>query len=153
MGNERFFGLIKKTFLLGGVSWQALVPLGALAGGGAGLVADRVGRKPAVLMSAVPNLIGWFLLCLAHYLTDPSTFKSLILIGRLFTGVATGWSLVCTSVRCIPFNCKQCYVLTLGILVGKSFESSRKPEKRKYGRIYYWFSDHSNIGEVKFFVG
>lgn len=78
---------------------QALAPLGALFGGaGAGWTADLLGRKPTLLLSAVPNLIGWLLLALANYCTTPTLFKFLLLAGRFVTGVATGWSLLCAPV-------------------------------------------------------
>lgn len=73
--------------------------MGAAFGGGtAGLFADVYGRKPALLFSSLPNMIGWLLLSLAQYCRHPAGFKVLILVGRCFTGIALGWSFVVSPV-------------------------------------------------------
>ena len=71
--------------------------MGALFGGPiAGSVADRWGRKVALLLSGVPYLTGYLLLVYAHFINSPVAFKADILIGRLVSGVGLGWS--CSAV-------------------------------------------------------
>lgn len=53
-------------------------------------MADRVGRKAALQVGAVPGLIGWVLIFVAQYTTNTSTFKSFLLLGRVLAGVGTG---------------------------------------------------------------
>lgn len=70
---------------------QALLPVGAVLGSPlGGIIADRIGRKAALQVGAVPSLIGWVLLFVAQYTTSTSTFKSFLLLGRGLAGVATG---------------------------------------------------------------
>lgn len=56
-----------------------------------GLVADRAGRKKAMLISGPPNFIGWLMVALTPYTGNAALFKALLLGGRLATGVAVGW--------------------------------------------------------------
>lgn len=70
---------------------QALLPVGAVLGCPlGGVMADRVGRKAALQVGAVPGLIGWVLIFVAQYTTNTSTFKSFLLLGRVLAGVGTG---------------------------------------------------------------
>ena len=59
---------------------------------------DYVGRKSALMVSAVLNLIGWLLLMSANFWSDPAGLVTFLLIGRLFTGGALGWGMLCTPV-------------------------------------------------------
>ena len=78
---------------------QAFAPLGAVFGGGiAGWAADGLGRKPALVMSFIPNLIGWLMLAVAQFWDSSTGFKCLVLIGRFFTGFAMGWAMLCSPV-------------------------------------------------------
>ena len=72
-------------------SMQALLAVGAVLGSPlGGVVADRVGRKAALQVGAVPSLIGWILIFVAQYTTNTSTFKSFLLLGRALVGVGVG---------------------------------------------------------------
>ena len=81
---------------------QGLTTGGAAIGGLlAGYAADYVGRKAALLVSAVLSMIGWLLLMSANFWThggDPVGFILTLLIGRFFTGGALGWGMLCTPV-------------------------------------------------------
>ena len=78
---------------------QALAPVGALFGGAnAGWAVDLLGRRNALMMVALPNLIGWLMISLANNCASPAGFKSLLLIGRFITGFAMGWSLLSSPV-------------------------------------------------------
>ena len=81
---------------------QGLTTVGAAIGGFlAGYAADYLGRKSALLVSAVLGMIGWLLLMSANFWTpggDPHGFVSTLLIGRFFTGGALGWGMLCTPV-------------------------------------------------------
>ena len=81
---------------------QALGPIGAMFGGlAAGMAVDTVGRKSALLMSAIPSLIGWLSLTSAHACNNPASFKALLLLGRFFSGCVLGWGMLCAPVSSI----------------------------------------------------
>ena len=62
-------------------------------------MADRGGRKWALLASGVPNFIGWLLIALSKHTLV--AFKPVILTGRFLTGFASGWlSTVVTVSKC-----------------------------------------------------
>ncbi|XP_078737596.1 solute carrier family 2, facilitated glucose transporter member 8 isoform X1 [Lampetra fluviatilis] len=67
------------------VSWfGSLVTIGAvLAGPLAGLLVERLGRKPTLMLSAVPFVVGWLLLVTAQ---SPAALYA----GRTLTGLAGG---------------------------------------------------------------
>lgn len=72
---------------------QALGYIGAVFGGPiAGLISDRMGRKPALMLVSIPYLIGYLMITYARFAVDPEVFKAILLIGRLFSGVGLGWS-------------------------------------------------------------
>ena len=78
---------------------QSFASVGALFGGPiAGLVADRWGRKVALLLAGVPYLVGYLMMTLAHLIGDPTAFKAVLLTGRLLTGVGMGWSCMAGAV-------------------------------------------------------
>lgn len=78
---------------------QSFASVGALVGGPvAGLVADRWGRKVALLLVGVPYLVGYLMMTLAHLIGDPDGFKAVLLVGRLLTGVGQGWSCMAGAV-------------------------------------------------------
>ena len=79
---------------------QAFAPVGALFGGPiAGVIADRWGRKLALLLAGVPYLVGYLMMTLAHLIGDVAAFKAVLLTGRLLTGVGLGWSCLAVPVR------------------------------------------------------
>ena len=92
---------------INGHSLQAFLPLGAVFGGlVAWPVTELLGRKPALMIGGVPAITGWLFIVYARLLnndsTGPSTgFVAFLLLGRLFTGFATGWSIFCVSVSYI----------------------------------------------------
>ncbi len=72
---------------------QALGYIGAVFGGPiAGLISDRMGRKPALMLVSIPYLIGYMMITYARFSTHADVFKAVLLIGRLFSGVGLGWS-------------------------------------------------------------
>ncbi len=64
-----------------------------------GPVADKIGRSAALVIMNVPHLIGWLLQAYAHLATNFGGFISLLMIGRWFTGLGTGWGSLVISVR------------------------------------------------------
>ena len=72
---------------------QALGYIGAVFGGPiAGWISDRMGRKPALMLVSIPYLIGYLMITYARFASDPVVFKTILLIGRFFSGVGLGWS-------------------------------------------------------------
>ena len=73
--------------------------MGAAVGGlAAGYAVNYVGRKSALMVTAVLNLIGWLLLMSASFWSDPAGLVAFLLIGRFFTGGALGWGMLCAPV-------------------------------------------------------
>ena len=81
---------------------QALGLVGGIIGGPpAGWVADKWGRKISVVVNGVLYAVGYTLIAFAKVPTlNPQAFKSLLMIGRLVTGIGSGWSFVSTPVSC-----------------------------------------------------
>jgi len=85
-------------------SLQAFLPLGAVFGGlFAWPVTELLGRQPALMIGGLPAICGWLFITYArllnNYFTGPtSSFVAFLLLGRLFIGFATGWSIFCVSV-------------------------------------------------------
>ena len=76
------------------------MPLGAFLGSPiGGLVSDWMGRKMSLMLSGVPNLVGWCLIVLSPHTGNPAVFKGLILVGRFLAGAATGWMTSPITVR------------------------------------------------------
>ncbi len=64
----------------------------------AGWSSETLGRHPTLLLSCLPNIIGWLLLSCGNYIVTPNIFKSVVLTGRFFTGFAMGWSMLSAPV-------------------------------------------------------
>ena len=64
----------------------------------AGVIADRWGRKVALLFAGVPYLVGYLMIALAHLIGNIPAFKAVLLTGRLLTGVGLGWSCLAVPV-------------------------------------------------------
>lgn len=77
-------------------SWLgALLPLASQAGALlAGPLAERAGRKGALLISAAPTLIGWLLMTFA------GSSLWLLLVGRILTGMTAGASSAPSALYC-----------------------------------------------------
>ena len=63
-------------------------------------VSHYLGRKASLMLSGIPAIVGWLMIALAHYGTQPIIFYSILLTGRLLTGTFYGWSSFCVSVSC-----------------------------------------------------
>ena len=57
-----------------------------------GVVSDRIGRKPSILISCFPLVLGWSLIAMSYYYTTSSeeSFYALLMIGRFLTGFGMG---------------------------------------------------------------
>ena len=78
---------------------QALAPLGAIFGGPiGGWIADRWGRKSAMMFCGVPYLIGYMILSYAHFAPTATAFKGVLLTGRFISGMGMGWASTAVSV-------------------------------------------------------
>ena len=75
----------------------------------AGPVADRWGRKNALVLCGIPFFVGYLVLSYAHYLPTATSFKTVALVGRFLTGVGMGWAAVASSVS--VNNCNK-YIAT-----------------------------------------
>ena len=77
-----------------------MAPVGAILGGPvAGWFADYLGRKIALLLVAIPYLCGYLMITYAHLICDPTGFKTVLFLGRFFTGFGLGWSCLASPVR------------------------------------------------------
>ena len=73
--------------------------VGGLFGGPpAGWVADRWGRKIALILNSVPYLVGYLMISAAYLITNGVVFKSVLIVGRFITGFGMGWSFLAVSV-------------------------------------------------------
>ena len=72
---------------------------GMIGGLPAGWVADRWGRKVSVAISGIVFAAGYAVMAFAKVPNiNPQSFKGLLMVGRLITGVASGWTFVSTPV-------------------------------------------------------
>lgn len=97
-------------------------PLGAIF---IGLIVDKFGRRPSILISILPSVVGWLLLCLDFQ--RPLTFS-----GRILTGVNAGCMYVgqVYAAECIivnhpnwrnSLNTWQAVALSFGMLLCYAF--------------------------------
>ena len=81
---------------------QAFGPLGALFGGPvAWPLSEKFGRKPAMLLSTIPGLVGWVAMSVSTLLPTRDGFLAFLYSGRLLSGFAAGWSIFCISVSSV----------------------------------------------------
>ena len=74
---------------------------GMIGGPPAGWVADKWGRKVSVAVSGIVFAVGYAIIALAKVpalAVNPEGFKGLLMVGRLVTGIASGWTFVSTPV-------------------------------------------------------
>ena len=65
----------------------------------AGWVADKWGRKVSVAVSGIVFAAGYAVIAFAKVPNiNPLGFKGLLMMGRLITGIASGWTFVSTPV-------------------------------------------------------
>ena len=78
---------------------QAIAPIGAVFGGlPAGWVADKWGRKAALMLVGLPYLVGYLMVAYARFAVTRAGFISVLLVGRFLTGVGFGWATSAVSV-------------------------------------------------------
>ena len=65
----------------------------------AGFSADKLGRKPTVILNAVPYLVGWTMIGVSWYVTNVPAFNVLIMSGRFISGCGFGWAVLAGPVR------------------------------------------------------
>ena len=65
----------------------------------AGFSADKLGRKPTVILNAVPYLVGWMMIGVSWYVTNVPAFNVLIMSGRFISGCGFGWAVLAGPVR------------------------------------------------------
>ncbi len=75
-----------------------------LGGPIAGWLADRLGRKPALLLSGIPYLAGYLMIAYARFCTTALAFRAVVLTGRLLTGLSVGWSCLAVPVSQTVFT-------------------------------------------------
>lgn len=68
---------------------------GSLLGG---FLADYLGRKPTLLLVAIPYLIGYLLIAFTQLITSNTIFMATLFAGRFFTGVGLGCSCLAVPV-------------------------------------------------------
>ncbi len=89
------------------VHFQAIGPIGGIFGGAlAGPVSDRIGRSSSLVLMNIPHLIGWLTQAYAQWMPNAAGFISVLMLGRWFTGFATGWGSLVISVS--HFIAKTC---------------------------------------------
>ena len=68
--------------------------MGALfAGLVVGIVSDKIGRKPTLLLLAIPSVIGWYFIAVSFWFAvdnDYQDYLAMLLAGRCLSGFAAG---------------------------------------------------------------
>ena len=75
---------------------QTITVIGGMTGGLLAVpVADKLGRRIALIVGGIPSFCGWVLLAGSVWVTDSRAgFLTVLLTGRFLTGLSTGWSLL-----------------------------------------------------------
>jgi len=63
----------------------------------AGLLVDKIGRKPSLLLCSIAHTIGWLLVVLT-LLTEGTVFRLLLFTGRFSAGIGMGFASLCAPV-------------------------------------------------------
>jgi MFS family permease len=83
-GNRSTFASDSTTTNLFG----AMAPIGGLVGGAvAGWFADNLGRKITLILTVIPNIIGWTLIGVSWWIYNVAAFGAVILLGRFISGL------------------------------------------------------------------
>lgn len=107
-----------------------MAPIGAIFGGPlGGWISDHWGRKCGLMFSSVPYLIGYLLLGYAHFSPTANLFKTLLLLGRFFSGIGMGWASTTSAVRQTSewmsiYNIVFNIYLTLQVYIGEVSSAS-----------------------------
>ncbi len=72
-------------------------------------LSERFGRQAALMLSGLPSVFGWVILANAHLFSSTEAFIAMLLLGRLLTGLAVGWSIFVISVSTLFVLCVQTY--------------------------------------------
>ena len=102
------------------IVFSAMVPFGAmLSGPMIGYLLDALGRHMALMLCAVPYIIGWFLIMITPAISGHG-FLPVLYIGRFFTGAGLGFSISCVPcyiAELSPSALRGFFVGSLGIYV------------------------------------
>jgi sugar porter (SP) family MFS transporter len=123
--NDHVYGIKNGSFEAS--LFSAFGPLGALFGGPvAWPLSETFGRKPALLLSTIPALVGWVAIAVSNLLPTRNWFLAFLYSGRLLSGFSAGWGVLCVSVyitevstsklRGLFGNCNQLFI-TIGIFL------------------------------------
>ena len=58
-----------------------------------GIISDKIGRKPTLLLLTIPSVIGWYCIAVSFWFVvdnDYQKYLAIILAGRCLTGFAAG---------------------------------------------------------------
>ena len=58
----------------------------------AGSSADKLGRRPTIIIALLPYFVGWIMLGISWYIKNSIAFKVILLAGRFITGIGVGWA-------------------------------------------------------------
>ena len=58
-----------------------------------GVLSDKIGRRPSMLIGCIPLVFGWSVIAISYYFTvpgDKENFYVMLMVGRSLTGFGMG---------------------------------------------------------------